>query len=115
MAPALGGRFEKFRSRVFKKALAAAGVDATTMSHVPIFINMTGPYFFAIFARVTCGMAPSRGRAPIIGHPFGPGGRFFRVFKKRDRIDIWVMKKRRKEMKISRRRNVSRDMSNFLS
>ena len=53
MAPAFPGLLEKFISKVFKNALAAAGVEATTMSDVPNFKYTIGPYFLYILYRVT--------------------------------------------------------------
>ena len=94
-------------SRVLRNARAASGVEATTMLQVPIFRYMTGPYFLAMLAKVTWGMLPRSGRAPITGHPFGPGGSFRLGFPRSERTEKRVMKKRIMAVASSRRRNMS--------
>lgn len=113
---------EKLRSRVLRKALAASGVDATTMLHVPILSCITGPYCFESLARVTCGILPSIGSAPSSGQPFGPGGRggccfdFDGGFDRInglivDRIRNVVRKKRMHDIASSLRRIVSKSIA----
>lgn len=80
------------------------------MLQVPIFRYMTGPYCRDNLARVTWGMLPSRGRAPITGQPLGPGGSFRALFFRSVRMEKWEIKKRIMAMTSSRIRNMSTAM-----
>lgn len=67
-------------SFVWKASRAVSGEERMMKVLRPILTEIMGPYFFASFAKVMCGMSTMLKRFPTIGSGVGPGGSLLSFF-----------------------------------
>lgn len=73
---AILGRLANETSCVLRKALAISTEEPTTTGNDPKRRCMMGPYFLDSSWMDRWGSEPMRFRFPMMGHGFGPGGKF---------------------------------------